>query len=186
MDYLVALIIFIVVVLALATFLIGIYNTIVRLRNNVDQAFSNIDVVLKQRADEIPNISKVVKATALNENTVLRDLVALRSQYGGAVDADSKVKIAQQMDAKLKTFMLQVEAYPEITATASYIQLQQRLSQLEDKIASRREFFNSTVNLYNNGIQIFPNNIFASLFNFKKRSLLEIGKSEMDYRGVDI
>src|SRR5699024_4477833 len=186
MVYLVAIALFLAVCFGVISFFVRIYNDIIQMRNNADKSFANIDVVLKQRADEVPNITKVVQATALNENTILRELVSLRSQYTSADKANDKIQVAEKMDSKLKAFQVQMEAYPEITASQRHLQLQQRLGQLEDKISSRREFFNDSVNLYNDSIQMFPNNIFAALFRFEKRALLHIGEDEIAYAGVDI
>lgn len=181
---LIAVAILFLVLFAIGAFLVRAYNSIVMLRNNVEKAFANIDVVLKQRAEEVPNLAKVVQATALNENTILRELVALRSQYQQARGTNEKIHISEQLDARMKSFLLTVEGYPEITASQGFKALQQRLSQIEDKIAARREFFNDSVNNYNTGIQIFPNIVFATMFRYERQAMLQIPEAEKRYDGV--
>ncbi|MBT2623190.1 MULTISPECIES: LemA family protein [Chryseobacterium] len=175
----ISLLILIIVSVGLVTFLINTYNRLVLLKNNMQKSFANIDVVLKQRADEVPNLVKTVKATALYENTTLKDLVSLRSQYFNSNKDNEKMKIAEHIDSKLKSFMITVENYPEIKATQSFLELQKRLSELEDIIADRREYFNESVNLYNTGIEVFPDFIFAKMMNYQKKEMLKFSESEI-------
>ncbi|WP_267402044.1 MULTISPECIES: LemA family protein [unclassified Chryseobacterium] len=183
---LIPILIFIIVIVAVVTFLVKSYNQIVILRNNVDKAFSNIDVILKQRADEVPNLVRVVKATALNENTVLKELVALRSQYNQSEKTNDKVKIAEAIDGKMKSFFVSVESYPQIKASQSFLELQKRLSNLENMISDRREYFNDSVNLYNTGIQVFPDMIFAKMMRYQKMEMLKFSEQEIEYNGVEL
>ncbi len=178
MIALIPLFISIIVVVGLVTFLINTYNRLVILNNNSQKAFANIEVILKQRADEIPNLVRVVKATALHENTVLKELVSLRSQYLGTYQVHEKIKTAERMDGKLKSLMLTVENYPEIKSNRSYLELQKRLTDLEEIIAHRRVYFNESVNLYNTGIETFPDIIFAKIMNYRKKEMLEFSDEE--------
>jgi len=171
----------IIVAVGLITFLINTYNRLVMLKNNSQKAFANIDVVLKQRADEVPNLVRTVKATALNENTILKELVSLRSQYLSTKENNEKIKIADSIDGRLKSFMITVESYPEIKASQSFLELQKRLSELEDIIADRREYFNDSINLYNNGIEVFPDFIFAKMMNYRKMEMLQFSDAEKQY-----
>lgn len=171
----------IIVAVGLVTFLIGTYNRLVMLKNNSQKAFANIDVVLKQRADEVPNLVKTVKATALNENTILKELVLLRSQYLSTKENNEKMKIADHIDGRLKSFMITAENYPEIKASQSFLELQKRLSELEDIIADRREYFNDSINLYNTGIEVFPDFIFAKMMNYRKMEMLQFSDAEKQY-----
>lgn len=174
----ISLLLIIIVAVGLITFLISTYNRLVMLENNSQKAFANIDVVLKQRADEVPNLVRTVKATALNENTILKELVALRSQYLNTKENDQKMKIADNIDGKLKSFLVTVESYPEIKASQSFLELQKRLSELEDIIADRREYFNDSINLYNTGIEVFPDFIFAKMMNYRKKEMLQFSDHE--------
>ncbi|MDV7697571.1 LemA family protein [Chryseobacterium soli] len=171
----------IIVAVGLITFLINTYNRLVMLKNNSQKAFANIDVVLKQRADEVPNLVRTVKATALNENTILKELVSLRSQYLSTKENNEKIKIADSIDGRLKSFMITVESYPEIKASQSFLELQKRLSELEDIIADRREYFNDSINLYNTGIEVFPDFIFATMMNYRKMEMLQFSDAEKQY-----
>jgi LemA protein len=171
----------IIVAVGLVTFLINTYNRLVMLKNNSQKAFANIDVVLKQRADEIPNLVRTVKATALNENTILKELVSLRSQYFNTKEDNEKIKIADTIDGRLKSFMITAESYPEIKANQSFLELQKRLSELEDIIADRREYFNDSINLYNTGIGVFPDFIFAKMMNYRKMEMLQFSDAEKQY-----
>lgn len=177
----ISFLIIILVAVGLVTFLISSYNRLVMLKNNSQKAFANIDVVLKQRADEVPNLVKTVKATALNENTILKEVVALRSQYFSANKSDEKMKIAENMGNKMKSFMLTAENYPTIKASQSFLELQKRLSELEDIIADRREYFNDSINLYNTGIEVFPDFIFAKMMNYRKKEMLQFSDAEKQY-----
>ena len=183
---LIPLLIFIIVIVTVVSFLVKSYNQIVILRNNVDKAFSNIDVMLKQRADEVPNLVRVVKATALYENTTLKELVALRSQYLQSENTNDKIKIAQGINGGIKSLLISIESYPEIKASQSYLELQKRLSDLENMIADRREYFNDSINLYNTGIQVFPDVLFAKIMSYQKMKMLEFSEKEIEYNGVKL
>ncbi|KIA85451.1 LemA family protein [Kaistella jeonii] len=182
----IALLIFVVVIVTVFSFVINSFNQIVILKNNVDKSFSNIDVILKQRNDEVPNLVNVVKATALYENTILKDLTALRSQYLKAEKTNDKIKIAEQMNSQMKSFFVTAENYPELKATQSFLALQMRLSDIENMIADRREYFNESVNLYNIRIGIFPDFIFAKLMNYKNMQMLTFSDAEVNYEEVKI
>ncbi len=182
----ISLLIVIIIIVAMITFLVKTYNQIVITRNNADKSFSNIDVILKQRADEIPNLVEVVKATALYENTTLKELVTLRSRYRQAESTNEKIRLAGEIDNHLKSVFLSVENYPEIKAASSFLSLQTRLTELENMIADRREFFNESVNLYNTGIQVFPDIIFAKIMNYKKMEMLQFSETEKELKKVQL
>lgn len=173
-----------VVILLIIGFIISIFNKIIFLKNNVEKSFANIDVVLKQRADEIPNLIAVVKESKDYEAKTLEQLTKLRAQYYNASSTDEKVNITNQLDKSLKSVMLVAENYPILRANNNFMAFQQRITQLEDIIADRREFFNDSVNLYNIGIQEFPNLIMAKLFSFKQKQMLQVTDNEKKYDGV--
>jgi len=165
---------------------INIYNSIVMLSQNVDKAFANIDVLLKQRVDEIPNLVKVVKANTAYESELLEKLVQLRTQFLNATDANAKIDLNNQLQQQLSRVIAIAENYPTLKANEAFLQLQQRVSELEDKIADRREYYNESVNLYNVGIKVFPNFIFANLMRYQPKPLLAITPAETAYNGVNI
>ena len=164
--------------------LISIYNRLVMLRHGVDKAFANIDVLLKQRVDELPELVKVVKASVEYERETLMRLTALRTAFLNSTDREDKVALANQLDGALKSLFAVAENYPALRANRSFTQLQKRISELEDQIADRREFFNESVTLYNVGIAEFPNLILARLLHYTPCTLLQIHPDETRYAGI--
>ncbi|WP_300673246.1 LemA family protein [Soonwooa sp.] len=173
-----------VVIILIIAFIIGIFNKIIFLKNNVDKSFANIDVVLKQRTDEVPNLVAVVKEAKNYEATTLEKLTTLRSQYQNTASTEDKVKLTNQFEKTLKSILIIAENYPTLTANNNFMALQQRLTELENIIADRREYYNDSVNLYNIGIQEFPNLIMAKVFSFKKKTMLEVTEQEKKYDGI--
>lgn len=169
---------------AVISFLINLYNKLVMLKFNVEKAYGNIDVVLKQRADEIPNLVRVAKHFMNYEKEILTRLTELRSSYSNASDSEKKTALANETSKALTSFFAVSENYPELKSNNNFLELQKRISELENKIADRREFFNDSVNLYNIGIHEFPNVIFAKMFGYKDKTLLEVPNSEKQYDGV--
>jgi len=184
MELIIASIIGVVVLILIGSTLINIYNKLVMLNKNVDKSFFNIDVLLKQRADEIPNLITVVKQSMSYEKEVLNNLTELRTRYLNATSIDEKISLGNEMSAGLKNIFAVSENYPELKSNASLLELQRRVSQMEDHIADRREFFNESVNMYNIGILEFPNIIFSKLMGYKQKSLLTINDKEKEYNGV--
>ncbi|KFC20631.1 LemA family protein [Chryseobacterium sp. FH1] len=172
------------VVLGLLNVVVSIYNRLVMLNNNVDKSFVNIDVLLKQRADEIPNLVKVVKESMRFEESLLTKLTDLRTKYLNATSAEEKVELSNQMQTQLKSIFAVAENYPDIKTSQSFQLLQNRVSQIEDAIADRREFYNESVTMYNIGIEEFPNLILAKIMLYKKKQLLQISEQEKKYDGV--
>ena len=165
-------------------FLITLYNRLVMLRFNIDKAYKNIDVLLKQRADEIPNLVTIAKEFATHEKKLLTELTELRTAYYSAQHTEEKTQISNKISKGLASFFAISEQYPTLSSNSHFAALQTRVSQLEDKLADRREFFNDSVNLYNIGIHEFPNLIVAKILGYKDKTLLEISPSEKQYDGV--
>jgi len=180
----IAVIIGVIVLVALISYIINIYNRLVMLSKNIEKSFANIDVLLKQRADEIPNLIKVVKQSMGYEQEMLEKLTRLRTEYLSANSIDDKVKIGNEMTSALKTVFAVSENYPDLKANNSLLSLQERVSQLEDHISDRREFYNESINMYNIGILEFPNLIFAKLMGYKEKPMLEITAKEKEYNGI--
>ena len=143
------------VVLGLLNVIVSTYNRLVMLRNNVDKSFVNIDVLLKQRADEIPNLIKVVKESMRFEESMLTKLTELRTNFLNANSAEEKVELSNQMQNQLRSIFAVAENYPDIKSNQNFQLLQNRVSQIEDAIADRREFYNESVTMYNIGISEF-------------------------------
>jgi len=155
------------------------------LSNNVDKSFGNIDILLKQRADEIPNIIKVVKESMKFEESMLTKLTELRTQFLSASSTEEKVELSNQMQNQLKSIFAVAENYPDFKTSQNFLLLQNRVSQIEDAIADRREFFNESVTMYNIGIAEFPDLILAKLLMYKKKQLLQISEQEKKYDGIN-
>lgn len=186
MNSLISLVIVAVLMLLIVRYLIALYNKLVALKNYVEKSFANIDVVLKQRADEIPELIKTVEKVMDHQGDLFIRLARLRSRYLSIRQTEEKVQVTNQTDELLKQIFMVVENYPELKATGSLTALQQRLSLLENRIADRREFFNQSVTLYNVGIQEFPNIILARLLGYQTRSLLSITREEKQYDGITL
>lgn len=170
---------------AFFSLIIGVYNKFILLKNNIEKSFSNIDILLKQRTDEIPNLIKVVKESKTYEAETLETLTRLRTGFINASSTDEKVTIANALDKNIKSVIAVVENYPELKANNNFVLLQERISHIEESIADRRELYNDSVTLYNIALQEFPNLIFAKLFLFSKKTLLQITEQEKQYHGIN-
>ncbi|APG25145.1 MAG: LemA family protein [Syntrophotalea acetylenica] len=157
-----------------AVYGVTIYNGLVSLRNNIDRAWSNIDVLLKQRFDELPKLIKVCEGYMQHEQKTLEAVIKARSMVQGARGPQEKLEAQNLLTDTLKSLFMVVERYPELKADTLFRSLGSRISEIEDQIADRREFFNDSVNLYNIRIEQFPDVIIARGFNFARRSLWKI------------
>lgn len=172
------------VVLGLLNVIVSTYNRLVMLNNNTDKSFVNIDVLLKQRADEIPNLIKVVKEATKYESETLTKLTELRTSFLKSNSMEEKIALSNQMQNQLKSVFAISENYPDLKANNNFLTLQNRVSQIEDAIADRRELFNESINMYNIGISEFPNFILAKMMGYSKKQLLSITQQEKKYDGV--
>jgi LemA protein len=162
--------IFAVVVLAV----IGIYNALVRLRNQVDNAWSQIDVQLKRRHDLIPNLIETAKGYMKHERETFEAITEARSRAMGAGNVADASKAEGMLGEALSKFMLVVENYPDLKANQNFLALQEELTSTENKISFARQSFNDQVLGFNNKIQMFPSNIIAGMFGFIRRDFFEI------------
>ena len=157
-----------IVILALF-FVIFTYNIFVRLTNSVDNAWANIDVLLKQRFDELPNLVNTVKAYTKHEKELLERIASLRSEYLNRSTLEGKGDTATKTSSTIKSLFAVAERYPELKANENFLKLQKRISELEDMIADRREYYNETVRIYNTRIRQIPYVFVANLGSFKPR-----------------
>jgi LemA protein len=166
-------------VLALLVFyLFSVYNGLVSLRNNMDKAWANIDVLLKQRTDLIPNLVEAVKGYMKYEKQVLTDITALRTSMMSAQTPREKAVASEGISAALKTIFAVSEKYPNLKANENFLQLQNQLVAIENQIADRREFYNDAVMLYNTRIKSVPDNIIAGMFNFRESEYFKVVEEE--------
>lgn len=167
-------IIILIVVIVIALFAISIYNSLVRLRNNRENAFANIDVQLQQRYDLVPQLVATVKGYATHEKELLEKVTAARAACMSATSVNDKIAADNQLTSALAGLKVSVEAYPDLKANQNFLQLQNELADIENKLAATRRFFNSATKELNNSILTFPNNILAGMFGFQKEPMFEI------------
>lgn len=172
-------IIALIIIGVIALLLILLYNSLIRLRLRVENAWSQIDVQLKRRYDLIPNLINAVKGYMKHEKGVLEEVTKARTSLMSGSMSD-KAKASNQITDALKTIFAVAENYPELKANENFMQLQEELSGTESKIAYARQFYNDSVMDYNQGIQTFPRNIFAGMFNFTKKDFFETQGKERE------
>lgn len=165
--------IFVAVVVILVVWFAAIYNALVKLRNNRENAFSNIDVQLKQRYDLVPQLVSTVKGYATHEKELLEKVTAARSAAMNATSLDEKVAADKAMTGLLSGLKVSLEAYPELKANTNFLQLQTELADIENKLSAARRFFNSATREYNNAVEVVPSNIVAGMFGFKRAAMYE-------------
>ena len=173
-------IIIIAVVVVLLLMLVSFYNRLVKLRNNRENAFADIDVQLKQRHDLIPQLVETVKGYMKHEEKVLINVTAARAGALNATSIDEKIAAENQLTTALSGLNVAIEAYPDLKASANFMQLQEEISDIENKLSAVRRFFNSATKEYNNAVQTFPSNIIAGMFSFNKESMFDVGTAERE------
>lgn len=162
-----------IVVLIAVIWFVSMYNGLVKLRNNRENAFANIEVQLKQRFDLVPQIVSTVKGYASHEKEVLEKVTAARASAMNATTVDEKVAADKALSGALSGLKVSLEAYPELKANQNFLQLQNELSDIENKLSAARRFFNSSTKEYNNACEVFPSNIIAGVFGFKRATMYE-------------
>lgn len=170
----IALIIIVLLVLAI----IGMYNSLVRLRQKVKNSWSQIDVQLQRRFDLIPNLVETVKGYMKHEDEVLTKVAELRTSWANAGSVAEKADLDNQLSGALKTIMAVSENYPDLKANQNFSELQQELQNTENKISFSRQFYNDSVTMYNTKLEVFPSNLIASIFGFKAEDLFKAESDE--------
>ena len=150
-----------------------LYNNFISLDNKVKEAFSTMDVYLKKRWDLIPNLVETVKGYAKYEEETLTRVTKLRNTVYSEMTNDEKIINNEELSSDVSKIMALKEAYPELKANENFIDLSNKLTKIEDDIANARKYYNGTVRIYNNKVQMFPNNIFAKIFNYKTKRMFE-------------
>lgn len=167
-----------IIVVVLVLSVIGLYNRLVGLRNNRENAFANIDVQLKQRYDLVPQLVATVKGYATHERELLEKVTMARSAAMNATNINDKIGANNELSSALAGLKVSLEAYPDLKANQNFLQLQGELSDIENKLAATRRFFNSTTKELNTAVQSFPANIIAGMFGFHTESMFEISTEE--------
>ncbi|HLS12172.1 MAG TPA: LemA family protein [Flavobacteriaceae bacterium] len=168
----------IIVVAVLVIWVVAIYNGLVRLRNNRENAFADIDVQLKQRHDLIPQLVNAVKGYVKHEQQTLQAITNARQQAVQATSINDKIQAEQQLTSAMRGLNIQVEAYPDLKASANFMQLQEEMADIENKLASVRRYFNSATRELNTSIQKFPNVVFAGMFGFTSQPMFDVGAEQ--------
>ena len=159
--------------------IIGLYNSLVRKKNDVENAFASIDVMLKKRYDLIPNLIETVKGYMQHEKSLLTELTALRTKaLSGEISSDDRVMLENKIAKGMSGLMVAVENYPDLKASQNFLQLQGTWNEVEEQISASRRAFNAMVTTFNNSVETFPSNIMAGIMSYKRRTLFEIPDTE--------
>jgi len=170
----IAFLVILAVLVLIVLFVISVYNALIRLRNQVDNAWSQIDVQLKRRHDLIPNLVETAKGYMKHERETFEAITKARSAAMGAKTVSEAAQAEGQLAEALSKFMLVVENYPDLKANQNFLALQEELTSTENKIAFARQNYNDQVLFYNNRLQMFPSNVVAGMFAFTKRDFFEV------------
>jgi len=170
----------VILLLALLLWAVTIYNGLIRLKNRVDEAWSDIDVQLKRRYNLIPNLVNTVKGYAAHEKEVFEKVTEARSRAMSANSTEDKAQAENMLSNTLKSLFAVAESYPDLKANQNFLELQRELTDTEDKIQAARRFYNGNVRDFNIKIEIFPNNLFAGILNFTKRQFFEAAGAEKE------
>jgi len=155
-----------------------IYNGIVAMRNDIDKSWANIDVLLKQRHDELPRLVDVCKGYMQYERETLESLIEARTRFASAATFDQKVAASGGVTDSVGKVFAVAEKYPALQANASFLEIQKRISELESQIADRREFYNDAINHFNTRIQQMPDTLVAGMFGIKPRLMFQVPAAE--------
>lgn len=169
-----------IIAVLLGIFIVSLYNKLVSYKNNRENAFADIDVQLKQRHDLIPQLVSSVKGYMEHEAGVLTRVTEARSRAMNASSIDGKIAAEQELGAALQGLQIQVEAYPDLKANTNFLHLQNEISDVENKLAAARRYFNSATKEFNVAVQSFPSNLIAGMFGFHTEKMFDVGTSERE------
>lgn len=165
-------------VVLIGLFLMSIYNRLVRLRNTRENAFADIDVQLKQRHDLIPQLVETVKGYMKHESETLTKITEARTAALSAQGIDQKIAAENQLSNALSGLRVSVEAYPDLKASTNFMQLQEEMADIENKLAASRRYFNSTTKELNTSVESFPANLLAGMFGFRRETMFDVGEQQ--------
>lgn len=168
------------VIVVIVLYVMMTYNALTRLKNKVKTNWAQIDVVLKRRADLIPNLVETVKGYAKHEKETLDAVIQARNTYASASLPEEQMKASGELTQALNKLMMLSEAYPDLKANTNFIQLQNELTETEEKIRFARQFYNDSVYTYQNKLEMFPSNIIANLFGFKPFAFFEANEQDKE------
>ena len=174
------LIVIMVLIVLILLYVATTYNKLVHLRNLVKDQWAQIDVLLKRRADLIPNLVETVKGYAGHEKETLDAVITARNKAVSATTPEEEMKANGELTGALNRLFALTEAYPDLKANTNFLDLQNNLKETEDKIAYARQFYNDAVLKYKNKLEMFPSNLIAGMFNFKPESFFEATEAEKE------
>jgi LemA protein len=169
---------FTIIFAGIALYIIVLFNSLVALKNSIRKAWANIDVLLKQRYDELPNLIETVKGYMKHEKALFESITKARSALMTATTRGKKAKADNIITESLKSVFAVAENYPKLRANENFLRLQERISGIENELADRREFFNDTVTSYNTRIQSFPDFVIANMLSYKEEQLFRAEEGE--------
>lgn len=176
----IAIYVILALVVILILWMISLYNRLVRLRNNRENAFADIDVQLRMRHDLIPQLVEAVRGYMKHESSVLQNVTEARANAVKATTINDKIQAEQQLSTALRGLNVAVEAYPDLKASTNFMQLQQEIADVENKLAAARRFFNSATKELNVAVEVFPSNIVANMYGFKKEMMFDLGEDRKE------
>ena len=176
----------IAIIVIIIVYVFVLYNSFIKLNNKVKEAFSTMDVYLKKRWDLIPNIVETVKGYTKHEKDTLKEVIELRNGGYDNLSDEEKIKTNEQVSNGISKIMALVEAYPNLKANENFKDLSSQLKKVEEDIANSRKYYNGIVRIYNNKVEMFPNNIFAKLFGYKRKAMFEVSANERENVRVEL
>ncbi len=168
------------IVAVIAIYIFSTYNGLIKLKNKVEEGFSTMDVYLKKRWDLIPNLVETVKGYAKHEKETLDQITELRKGSYNSMDDDSKMEVNNKLSQNITKLLAVAENYPELKASDNFQQLTAELSKIEEDIAQSRKYYNGTVRIFNDKVQMFPSNIIANMLGFKSKKMFEANEAERE------
>ncbi len=168
----------ILVIISLVSWFLITYNALIRVKENIKKAWGNIDVLLMQRSDEIPKLIETVKAFRDHEKEMFNNVLNARDNYLNANTISEKATADSEITTALKSIFSLSESYPELKSSDNFLQFQNRISSIEEKIADRREFYNESVNNYNISIQSLPDVVIANILSLKQEEMFKVPESK--------
>ena len=174
------------IIVIIILFVLITYNGIVKLQNKVKEAFATMDVYLKKRWDLIPNLVETVKGYAKHESETLESVIKMRNTSYDSMTNSEKINTNEEVNKGLSKLIALTENYPEIKADKNFIKLNKELVTVEDEIANSRKYYNAVVRMFNNKVEMFPNNIIAKIFGFKSEKMFEANEDERENVKVEL
>jgi LemA protein len=178
--------ILVAIIILIVVYVLLMFNSFMKLNNKVKEAFSTMDVYLKKRWDLIPNLVEAVKGYSVYESSTLKEIISLRNNNYDDMSADNKINTNKNLTLGINKIMALAEGYPDLKANDVYRDLSNQLVKVEEDIANARKYYNGVVRIYNNKVEMFPNNILAKLFGFKTKSMFETVEHERNNVNVEL